>query len=67
MFIFGGLSIICLVYLWLYQPETAGRTYGELDEMFMKKVPAWKFKGYQTDADAMEQAVKQGNEELRDV
>ncbi|KAL4871175.1 hypothetical protein BDV12DRAFT_164335 [Aspergillus spectabilis] len=67
MFIFGGLSIICLVYLWLYQPETAGRTYGELDEMFMKKVPAWKFRAYQTDAQAMGQAVKQGNEELRDV
>ncbi|PSN59573.1 general substrate transporter [Corynespora cassiicola Philippines] len=49
-FIFGGLSVICLVYLWFYQPETAGRTYEELDEMFMKRVPARKFKGYLTDA-----------------
>lgn len=39
-FIFGGLSLLCLMYLWFYQPETAGRTYEELDEMFMKNVPA---------------------------
>jgi hypothetical protein len=52
-FIFGGLCVICLVYLWFWQPETAGRTYGELDEMFMKKVPARKFKAYRTDAEAM--------------
>jgi hypothetical protein len=62
MFIFGGLSVICLVYLWFYQPETAGRTYGELDEMFMKKVPPRKFKGYQTDAQAMGLAVKEERE-----
>lgn len=58
-FIFGGLSFICLVYLWFYQPETAGRTYEELDEMFMKSVPARKFKSYQTDAQAMGEAVKE--------
>ncbi|KAL4952460.1 general substrate transporter [Aspergillus filifer] len=60
MFIFGGLSIISLVYLWFYQPETAGRTYAELDEMFYKCVPAWKFKGYRTDNQAMGEAVKEG-------
>ncbi|KAJ4991207.1 MFS hexose transporter [Stagonosporopsis vannaccii] len=58
-FIFGGLSFLCLVYLWFYQPETAGRTYEELDEMFMKNVPARKFKTYQTDAQALGQAVKE--------
>ncbi|PMD40268.1 general substrate transporter [Hyaloscypha variabilis F] len=49
-FIFGGLSIISLVYLWVYQPETAGISYEELDEMFIKKIPARKFKGYVTEA-----------------
>lgn len=57
-FIFGGLAVICLVYLWLYQPETAGRTYEELDEMFAKKVPASKFKTHRTDAQAMGEALK---------
>lgn len=60
-FIFGGLCVICLVYLWFYQPESAGRTYGELDEMFMKRVPARKFKTYQTDAEAMGVAAKEDN------
>ncbi|KAF1967930.1 maltose permease MAL31 [Bimuria novae-zelandiae CBS 107.79] len=58
-FIFGGLAVICLVYLWFYQPETAGRTYEELDEMFIKRVPARKFKEYRTDAQAMGESVKE--------
>ena len=58
-FIFGGLSVICMVYLWFYQPETAGRTYEELDEMFYKKVAARKFNTYRTDAQAMGEAVKE--------
>lgn len=57
-FIFGGLSVLCLVYLWFYQPETAGRTYGELDEMFVKKISARKFRDYQTNAEAMSVAMK---------
>ena len=51
-FIFGGLSVLSLVYLWFYQPETANRSFQELDEMFVKKVPARKFKGYQTEVGA---------------
>ncbi|RDW89937.1 uncharacterized protein DSM5745_01712 [Aspergillus mulundensis] len=66
-FIFGGLSVLCLVYLWFYQPETAGRTYAELDEMFAKRVPAWKFKTYQTDSQAMGEAVREGDDVKRDV
>ena len=49
-FIFGGLSILCWIYLFFCQPETAGRSFEELDEMFFKRVPARKFKGYITDA-----------------
>ncbi|RDL36806.1 General substrate transporter [Venustampulla echinocandica] len=47
-FIFGGLSVFCVIYLWVYQPETSHRSYEELDEMFMDKIPARKFKGYMT-------------------
>ncbi|RDW76922.1 hypothetical protein BP6252_04975 [Coleophoma cylindrospora] len=50
-FIFAGLAILCLVYLWFYQPETTGRTYEELDELFTKRIPARKFKGTITDAE----------------
>lgn len=48
-FIFGGLCFLCIAYLWFYQPETAGRSYQELDEMFTRRVPARKFKHYKSD------------------
>jgi MFS transporter, SP family, general alpha glucoside:H+ symporter len=47
-FIFAGLSIPCFAFLWWYQPETAKRSYEELDELFRLKVPARQFKTYQT-------------------
>ncbi|KAJ5290968.1 hypothetical protein N7478_000219 [Penicillium angulare] len=59
-FVFGGLCVLCMVYLWFFQPETAGRTYGELDEMFINRVPAREFKGYQTTNEAMGAAMKGG-------
>jgi SP family general alpha glucoside:H+ symporter-like MFS transporter len=35
-FIFGAFAVLSTVYLWIYQPETSGRSFAELDEMFMK-------------------------------
>ncbi|CAI6334419.1 unnamed protein product [Periconia digitata] len=58
-FIFGGFAFVCLIYLWFYQPETAGRTYEELDEMFHKEIPARNFKGYRTETLALGEAVKE--------
>ena len=60
-FIFFGLCFFCIIYLYFYQPETAGRSYQELDEMFSKGVPARKFKGYKTDVEMRNEAVAQGN------
>jgi hypothetical protein len=48
-FIFGGFSVLSVVYLFFYQPETTGRSYEELDTMFAAKVPARKFKSYITE------------------
>ncbi|KAF4123898.1 Sugar (and other) transporter [Geosmithia morbida] len=56
-FIFGGLCFFCLVYLWLYQPETSGRSYQELDEMFIKGVPAREFKTYRTEVQEKDEAA----------
>lgn len=52
-FIFGGCSVLCLIFLWFELPETAGRTYEELDEMFLKGVPARKFKTYKPETQAL--------------
>ncbi|KAL4883348.1 general substrate transporter [Aspergillus karnatakaensis] len=61
-FVFGGMCFFCLVYLWLWQPETSGRSFQELDEMFAKGVPARKFKGYVTDVQMEGEAVAGGRE-----
>ncbi|KAH8890646.1 general substrate transporter [Thozetella sp. PMI_491] len=58
-FIFGGISVLCMLYIWFYQPETAGRSFEELDELFMKRVPARQFKGYKTDAESQSELVRQ--------
>ncbi|KAK9311248.1 general substrate transporter [Lipomyces starkeyi] len=52
-FIFGGLALLSIVFLWFYLPETAGRSYEELDELFMKRIAARNFKDYKTDAEKM--------------
>jgi MFS transporter, SP family, general alpha glucoside:H+ symporter len=51
--------VLCLTYIYFYQPETTGRSYEELDELYMKKVPAREFKTFVTDAE------KQGQEASR--
>jgi len=56
-FIFGGLCFFCLIYLWIYQPETSGRSYQELDEMFAAGIPARKFKSYKTVAQMQNEAA----------
>ncbi|OJJ44590.1 hypothetical protein ASPZODRAFT_160680 [Penicilliopsis zonata CBS 506.65] len=50
-FVYGGLSVLCLIYLYFYQPETSGRTYEELDEMFIDRVPARKFRNHVTNVE----------------
>ncbi|KAL6353709.1 hypothetical protein LRP88_12697 [Fusarium phalaenopsidis] len=50
-FIYGGIAVLCLLYLWFFQPETAKRSYEELDEMLMKRVPAREFKTFKTETE----------------
>lgn len=48
-FVFGGLCFPTVVFIWWFLPETKGRSYEELDELFMRKVSARGFAGYVTD------------------
>ncbi|OAP57753.1 hypothetical protein AYL99_08491 [Fonsecaea erecta] len=43
-FIFGALSVLSIVYLWLCQPESAGLSYERLDELFIARVKTRGFK-----------------------
>ncbi|CAH0058107.1 unnamed protein product [Clonostachys solani] len=50
-FVFGAIMAIFIVLGYLYVPETRMRSYEELDELFMNKVPARQFKGHVTVAE----------------
>ncbi|KAJ6442365.1 maltose permease [Purpureocillium lavendulum] len=56
-FLFGGISLLCLVWCFYRLPESRGRTYEELDILFQRQIPARKFKDYDlvAEADAGEQ------------
>lgn len=58
-FIFGGLGVLCIIYLYFYQVETAGRSYEELDELFQKGVSVRNFKTYVTEAQTRGQEAKE--------
>ena len=45
-FFFGGIATAGFVWAYFRVPETAGRTYEELDLLFDQNVPARKFKGH---------------------
>ena len=51
VYVWAGLLIPTTVLLWLYYPETYGRTYLELDELYERRVPAWKFRNTPTLSD----------------
>ncbi|CEL02174.1 Putative General alpha-glucoside permease [Aspergillus calidoustus] len=50
-FVFGGFMAFFIVGAYLYVPETRLRTYEELDELFMNRVPTRHFKSYVTVAE----------------
>lgn len=54
--VFGGCVVCILIFYYLFLPETAGRTFAEIDEMYAQKVPVRKWTKYETSA-ASRQAV----------
>lgn len=58
-FIFGAQSVICCVYFYYCHPESKGRSYEELDELFREGVPARDFGNYETEAQRKGQEVKE--------
>ncbi|KAH3293980.1 hypothetical protein KXV87_007103, partial [Aspergillus fumigatus] len=47
-FVFFAPSVPMCFYLFFCLPETRGRSFAELEEMFQARVPSRKFKSYQT-------------------
>ena len=48
-FIFAATGALCTVWCILRLPETKHRSYSELDVLFERRVPAWRFKSTKVD------------------
>ncbi|KAG5660827.1 hypothetical protein KAF25_002470 [Fusarium avenaceum] len=48
VFVWAGLLLPTTILLWLFYPETYARTYWELDELYARNIPAWRFKNTPT-------------------
>ncbi|CAK7235056.1 hypothetical protein SCUCBS95973_009141 [Sporothrix curviconia] len=47
-FIFGGMGVLCMLFIWYCVPECAGKSAEEIELLFQHKVPMRKFKNYDT-------------------
>ncbi|KAA8895546.1 hypothetical protein FN846DRAFT_911642 [Sphaerosporella brunnea] len=45
-FVFGSLSLVSLLFVFLLVPKMKGRSFDELDYMFQHRIPARRFKGF---------------------
>lgn len=50
--VFAGCMAAIIVFMYFFMPETRGRTFAEIDEMYGAKVPAWKWRSYRTSVEA---------------
>jgi len=58
---FAGTTALYLIPCIFLFPETKGRTYAELDDLFERNIPAWKFADTKTahDVEVEEQKREQ--------
>jgi SP family sugar:H+ symporter-like MFS transporter len=48
-YIWGASNLILALWVFFFVPETKGRSLEQLDELFEKRVPTWKFARYVTE------------------
>ncbi|AEO67433.1 uncharacterized protein THITE_2088921 [Thermothielavioides terrestris NRRL 8126] len=56
-YIWAGSNLICGIFFFLFLPELKGRTLEEIDELFERRISAWKFKSTRTNI--MDEALKE--------
>lgn len=47
--IWGGSNVVLALWVLFFVPETKSRSLEQLDELFSKRVPTWKFASYVTE------------------
>ncbi|KAG7691939.1 hypothetical protein KL915_005002 [Ogataea haglerorum] len=62
--LWAGLSVLSLVYVWFEFPETKGRTYAELDILFNNGTRARDFKSTQVETFNPDEMLKKLNNEV---
>ncbi|KAJ5612357.1 hypothetical protein N7510_005551 [Penicillium lagena] len=50
--VFAGCMAAIIVFVFFFMPETRGRTFAEIDEMYAAKIPMWKWRNYKTSVEA---------------
>ncbi|KAJ5180330.1 hypothetical protein N7492_003540 [Penicillium capsulatum] len=50
--VFAGCMAAIIIFVYFFMPETRGRTFAEIDEMYAAKIPAWKWRSYRTSLEA---------------
>ena len=61
-FIWFGSSFVTALFIFFFVPEVRGRSLEEIEEMFDKGVPAWKFQKYV--CENVMQARREAHEDL---
>lgn len=42
-FVYGGASLLICIFVWLSLPETRGRAPAEIDELYERGIPPWRW------------------------
>ncbi|OIW26886.1 MFS general substrate transporter [Coniochaeta ligniaria NRRL 30616] len=58
-FVYGAFSVPICVLMWLYVPETKGRSAAEIDELYERRIPPWRWAGTVTTAEETMHVVVQ--------
>ncbi|KIN08770.1 hypothetical protein OIDMADRAFT_48613 [Oidiodendron maius Zn] len=58
-FVYGAFSVPICILMWLYLPETKGRSAAEIDELYERKIPAWRWSRTVTAAEEQMHVVVQ--------
>ena len=64
-FFWFGIAVLTTTWAILRLPETKDRTYEELDVLFEKRVPAWRFASTKIDAVAEAEVIQSGDKTIK--
>ncbi|KAL7893150.1 general substrate transporter [Trichoderma sp. SZMC 28014] len=56
-FVYAAFSVPICIIMWLYVPETSGRSAAEIDELYERRIPAWRWSKTITEAEQRMQTV----------